>query len=108
MNFIGHDVIIGNGVIMTAACRLAGVVEIEDNVNLGISVKIHQRMRIGQGAMLGMGSVITKSVLPYSKVAGVPAKTIGDNIKRHNKTLEEVQELRDLFTKKGGKDETFI
>jgi len=102
-NFIGHDVIIGNHVIMTAACRIAGVVTIEDYVNLGIGTKIHQRMTIGEGAMLGMGSVIVKGVLPYDKVVGVPAKSIGYNtigMERRGVDMDYVNQLREKFIKK--------
>ena len=96
-NFIGHDANIGDYVIMTAACRLAGVVTIENDVNLGIGTKIHQRKRIGRGAMLGMGCVVTKDVLPFDKVVGVPAHSIGLNtigIERLNLSYKEVEEIR--------------
>lgn len=39
---------------------------------------------IGEGAVIGTGSVVTKDVLPYTVVGGVPAKKIGmrtDNLK---------------------------
>jgi len=101
-NFIGHDTQIGNHILMTAACRLAGVVTIQDYVNLGIGTKIHQRLVIGEGAMLGMGCVVVRDVSPYDKVAGIPAKSLGLNyvgIKRHKKTIEEVIKLRTEFTK---------
>lgn len=49
---IGHDVLIGHGAI----------------VMRGIT--------IGNGAVIGSGAVVTKDVLPYAIVAGVPAKFI--------------------------------
>lgn len=42
------------------------------------------RVRIGQGAVVGAGSVVTKSVEPYSLYAGVPARKIRD-LSRHPK-----------------------
>lgn len=78
-NFIGHDCILGNNIIMTAACRLAGVVTVQDFVNFGIDTKVHQRKVIGEGAMLAMGSVIVTDVKPYAKMIGVPAKEVGLN-----------------------------
>ena len=98
--FLGHDSQIGNHVIMTAACRLAGVVTIQDYVNLGIGTKIHQRKVIGEGAMLGMGSVIIKHIVPYDKVAGIPAKSIGLNdilINRNQVSLKYVFQKRREF-----------
>ena len=35
-------------------------------------------VRIGRGAIIGAGSVVTKSVPPYEIHAGVPAKKIGE------------------------------
>lgn len=99
-NFIGHDAKIGNYILMTAGCLLAGVITIEDYVNLGMGVRIHQRLIIGEGAMLGMGSVIVENVLPYEKVAGIPAKSLGLNEKtRINREINimEVERLRKVF-----------
>ena len=101
-NFIGHDAHLGNHIIMTAGCSLAGVVTIQDKVNLGIGTRIHQRVTVGQGAMLGMGSVVVRDVLPYDKVAGVPAKSLGMNttgMERQGVDIDEVIKLRAEFDK---------
>ncbi len=37
---------------------------------------IKSGVRIGDGAIIGMGSIVTKDVEPYSIVAGNPAKLI--------------------------------
>jgi len=103
--FIGHDAQLGNHIIMTAACRLAGVVTIEDYVNLGIGAKIHQRKVIGEGAMLGMGCVVTMDILPYDKVVGVPARSIGLNevcMDRRKIDLDYVWEKQEMFIEKYG------
>ncbi|NHZ86300.1 MAG: acyltransferase, partial [Planctomycetia bacterium] len=34
-------------------------------------------VNIGEGAIIAAGSVVTKNILPYSIVAGVPARNIG-------------------------------
>lgn len=49
---------------------------IEDDVWIGCDVKILKGVKIGKGAVIGAGSVITKDVLPYTVVAGNPAKII--------------------------------
>ncbi len=50
---IGNDVWIGYGVIITCGCKY-----------------------IGDGAVIGAGSIVTKDVEPYSVVAGNPARKI--------------------------------
>ena len=53
-----------------------GKIVIEDDVWIGINVVILKNVRIGQGAVVSAGAVVTKDVPPYSVVAGVPAKII--------------------------------
>lgn len=49
---------------------------IEHDVWIGQYAQIKQGVRIGTGAVIGMGSILTKDVEPYSIVAGNPAKLI--------------------------------
>ena len=50
---------------------------IEDDVWIGLNVCITCGCkRIGRGAIVGAGSVVTKDVEPYTIVGGVPAKVI--------------------------------
>lgn len=49
---------------------------IEDDVWIGARVIILPGVRIGKGAVVAAGAVVTKNVEPYSIVAGVPAKII--------------------------------
>ena len=57
---------------------------IEDYVWIGTRAIILPGVRIGKGAVIGAGSVVTKDVGEYEFVAGNPAKFI----KRRNKNLE--------------------
>lgn len=56
--------------------RTKGPVTIGNNVWIGKHVIILPGINIGNGAVLGAGSVITKSVEPFTIVAGNPAKVI--------------------------------
>lgn len=49
---------------------------IEDEVVIGANSTIVAGIAIGRGAVVAAGSVVTKSVEPYTVVAGVPAKPI--------------------------------
>lgn len=57
---------------------------IEDYVFIGPRAIILPGVTIGKGAVVAAGAVVTKDVAPYSIVAGIPAKEIGD---RKNKDL---------------------
>jgi acetyltransferase-like isoleucine patch superfamily enzyme len=51
---------------------------IEDDAWIGFGAIIMAGVRIGRGAIIGAGSVVTKSVPPYEIHAGVPAHKIGE------------------------------
>ncbi|WP_286239889.1 CatB-related O-acetyltransferase [Neptuniibacter halophilus] len=51
-------------------------VEIGSDVWIGSSSIIMDGVKIGHGAIVGAGAVVTKNVEPYSIVGGVPAKVI--------------------------------
>jgi acetyltransferase-like isoleucine patch superfamily enzyme len=52
-------------------------VTVEDFVWIGSNVSIVPGVRIGEGAVVGMGAVVTKDVPPGAIVGGSPAKIIG-------------------------------
>lgn len=49
---------------------------IHDNVWIGAGCKILDGVTIGEGAIVAAGAVVSKDVLPFTIVGGVPAKTI--------------------------------
>ena len=58
-----------------------GSVVIEDHAYIGTGAMIRQGtperpIVIGEGAVVGMGAVVTKSVAPYTTVFGNPAKLL--------------------------------
>jgi len=53
-------------------------VEIEDYVFIGPRAIILPGVTIGQGAIIAAGAVVTKLVPPFTIVAGVPARVIGE------------------------------
>jgi acetyltransferase-like isoleucine patch superfamily enzyme len=68
-----------------------GVV-IEDDVWVGAGAVILGGVTLGRGSIVGAGSVVTKSVPPYSIVAGCPARVIRfrwdvETILRHEESL---------------------
>ena len=51
-------------------------VKIGNDVWIGINAVILKGVTIGDGAVIASGAVVTKDVLPYTIVGGVPAKII--------------------------------
>ncbi len=69
---------------------------IEDDVWIGHQALIMHGVRIGEGAIVAAGSVVTKDVEPYSIVAGVPAKMLRmrfepEQITAHRAELEQLR-----------------
>ena len=77
---IAHDCLIGNRNVIANGATLGGHVMIEDFVIVGGLVGIHQFVRIGTGAIVGAGSMVSKDVPPYCNATGDRAKLHGLNL----------------------------
>jgi len=53
-----------------------GQIVIRKDAWVGAGVIVMPNVTIGQGAVVGAGSVVTRDVSPYTIVAGVPAKPL--------------------------------
>lgn len=51
---------------------------IDDYAWIGSRVIILPGVRVGKGAVIAAGAVVTRNVLPYTVVAGIPAKKIAE------------------------------
>lgn len=97
---VGHDCIIGNGVVITNSCALGGHVVIEDCVVIGGLTGIHQFVKVGTMAMLGGMSKLVKDVPPYVMTMGAPAEVIGINVvglRRNGVTREIINHIREAY-----------
>lgn len=59
---------------------LSRPVVIEDDCWLGINVVVCPGVTVGRGTVVGANAVVTSSTLPYSIVAGAPARLIGQRL----------------------------
>ena len=67
-------------------------IEIEDGVWIGIGAILLSPIKIGRGAIVAAGAVVTRNIEPYSIVGGNPAKVIKmrfspDEILKHEKLI---------------------
>ena len=96
---IGHDVTIGNNVIIANSCLLGGHTVVNDNAFLGGGAVFHQFVHIGGFCMIQGNSTITKDVPTYcigygrNCLAGI--NTIG--LKRSGMDKQHIQEIKNLF-----------
>ena len=97
---VAHDCKVGNDVIIANCGTLAGHVTVEDGVNIGGLVAIHQYTRIGKLAMLGGGAMVSKDVPPYVIVAGDRAELRGINViglKRKGFSREKIKKIKEIY-----------
>ncbi|CAH7458886.1 GDP-perosamine N-acetyltransferase [Vibrio chagasii] len=80
-SYVAHDCVIGDFVTFAPSVKCNGNIHIEDHAYIGTGAVIKQGtpdkpIIIGQGAVVGMGAVVTKSVKAGDVVFGNPAKSI--------------------------------
>ena len=89
-SYVAHDCVIGNNVTFAPSVKCNGNIIIEDDVYIGTGAIIHQGkrnrpLRIGRGAVIAAGSVVTKSIEAGKTVFGNPAiEFTKENIKRRS------------------------
>lgn len=80
-SYVAHDCVVGDYVTFAPGVHLNGNIHVHDYAYIGTGAVFTQGkpgspLIIGEGAIVGMGAVVTKPVEPYTVVAGNPAKSI--------------------------------
>ncbi len=97
---VGHDVQVGNRVIMANQAALAGHCVVEDDVIIGGLSGIHQFVRLGRGAIIGAVTMVTNDVIPYGLVQAPRGELDGLNLvglKRKGVSRADITALRAAY-----------
>jgi UDP-N-acetylglucosamine acyltransferase len=97
---VGHDVIVGNRVVVANQTAFAGHCVIGDDVIVGGLSGVHQFVRIGRGAIIGAVTMVTHDVIPYGLVQGPRGILDGLNLvglKRKGVARADITALRAAY-----------
>lgn len=97
---IAHDAQVGDRVIVVNSSAVAGHCIISDDVIIGGLSGVHQWVRIGQGAIIGAETMVTKDVVPHGLVQGPRGVLDGLNLvglKRRGVPRADINALRAAF-----------
>lgn len=73
---VGHDAIIDDGCTLSPHVDITGGVQLGKGVFLGSHATVLPKVKVGDFAKIGAGSVVIRNVPAHGVVFGVPAKTI--------------------------------
>ena len=108
---VGHDVTVGNRVILANQAALAGHCQIADDVIIGGLSGIHQWVRIGRGAIIGAVTMVTNDVMPYGLVQAPRGELDGLNLvglKRKGVARSDITALRAAYQMLAQGDGAFL
>ena len=107
---IGHDCIVGDGVVMANSATLGGHVHVADHVIMGGLSAVHQHTRIGRHAFVGGMAGVNHDVIPFGNVWGNHAHLEGLNLvglKRRGFRREAINTLRAAYRMLFAEEGTF-
>lgn len=96
---LGHDVRVGNRVVMANGVMLGGFAEVQDHVFLGGGTGVHQFVKVGRLAIAQGNSSLSKNVPPYT-MAALLNQVVGLNnvgLRRSGMSATLRQEVKKAF-----------
>lgn len=97
---VGHDCVLGNGLIIGNSTKLAGEVVIDDNAIISATVLCHQFCRIGGYVMIQGGCRFSQDIPPYIIAGKEPTRYCGINLiglRRRGFCNETIEQIHDTY-----------
>ncbi len=97
---VGHNVKVGNGVILVSSAVLGGHSQVMDHAILSGLVAVHQFCKVGRYVMLSGGSVFSKDIPPFMMAEGRNGGLKMVNVigmQRAGFSQESIRAIRDVF-----------
>lgn len=87
---VTHDAVVEEGVYIAGKSIVGAYTQVKTNAFVGMgSVLISGKVKVvGENAVIGAGSVVTRSVEPNTIVAGNPARVVGKTNSEENKSTK--------------------
>lgn len=89
---IGHGTMIGTNTLLTPNVTTLGGVKIGDNCNIGCGTVLRENVIVGNNAIIGMCSAVTKNIPESETWVGVPAREIQE-FKSINTSLSKIAKI---------------
>ncbi len=99
---VAHDVRVGSHVTVSNGVQLAGHVQVEDHVTFGGLSAVAQHVLVREGAFVAGGSMVERSVPPFTIVQGDRARPRGINrvnLARRGIAEETIRELEHAYAR---------
>lgn len=77
---IGHDTVVGDFTSVNPGAIVSGDVRVGEQVLIGAGAVVLQGLTVGEGALVGASACVTRDVTAGRKLAGVPARELGDAV----------------------------
>lgn len=97
---VAHDCRVGNRVIISNSCQLAGEVQIDDAAVIGGGSLVHQFCHLGRNIMLQGGALVNKDIPPFVKAAREPISYVGLNsigLHRNGFSEEDISLIASIY-----------
>lgn len=105
VSFVGQDHVfddVGVPIIFSGRPPVPAVTHVGRDVWLGAGVVVMAGVNIGEGAIIGANSVVTKDIPPYTICVGSPAKVIRYRFAKEEDAIKHSLSLKNSPIRSGG------